>query len=317
MSVPPLTELNRDTNVFFARALRNSEQVILPISDGARRVDTKLPAFYCVHSVSGAAGTDFVDLAKRLESSVRFYGIQAPPKRMEDATFGSIESIADYYTDELVKFQPDGPFVLGGYCVGAVIALAIAKKLRAMGREVGPLIAFDGAPEIADAVFGRWTPHYLLEVVRNLPSWTIHADLMRSLSIRSLIWSISNNAYAIGRAVLGLKRGQKLGGGYSIYGIMDVSSYQAGQKSFINRLFAAGFAYVPKEYSGDVVVYEAKVTPLLYLPQVGRMWSKFAPQAEIVRIVGTHISMMREPYVDALATDLHRRIAKFYSKNPG
>jgi hypothetical protein len=151
----------------------------------------------------------------------------------------------------------------------------------------------------------------LLEVARNLPSWIIHADLMRSLSIRSLIWSISNNAYAIGRAALGLKRGEKWGGGYSMYGIMDVSSYQPAQRSFIDRLFAAGLTYVSKEYSGEVVVYEAKVTPLLYLPQIGRKWSKFAAQSEIVPIVGTHISMMREPYVDALATDLSRRIAEF------
>jgi hypothetical protein len=192
--------------------------------------------------------------------------------------------------------------------VGAVIALAIAKNLRAMGREVGPLIAFDGAPEIASAVFGRWTLHYLLEVARNLPGWTIHADLMRSRSIRSLIWSISNNAYAISRALLGLKRGEKLGGGYSILGIMDVSRYQPAQKSFINRLFAAPFAYVPEAYSGAVVVYEAKVTPLLYLPQIGRTWSKFAPQSEIVRVVGTHIGA-REAYAGLRYATLVMRIA--------
>jgi len=43
------------------------------------------------------------------------------------------------------------------------------------------------------------------------------------------------------------------------------------------------------------------------------MWSQFAPQSEIIRIVGTHISMMREPYVDALAIDLRRRIVEFFS----
>src|SRR5260370_28741146 len=91
---------------------------------------------------------------------------------------------------------------------------------------------------------------------------------------------------------------------------MDVSRYAPAQKSFINRLFAALFSYVPKEYSGDVVVYEAKIARLLYLPQIGLIWSKFAPQSEIIGIVGTHISMMREPYVDALANDLRRRIAE-------
>ncbi len=156
---------------------------------------------------------------------------------------------------------------------------------------------------------------YFVVLAHNLRGWVVHADLMRNRSVRSLMWSISNNASAIGKSVIGLKRGEKLGGGYSIGGIMDVSRYPAAHKSFINRLFAALFAYVPGEYSGDVVVYEAKITRLLYLPQVGRTWTKFAPQSEIIPIVGTHISMMREPYVGALAEDLRRRLAEFFSKS--
>jgi thioesterase domain-containing protein len=31
----------------------------------------------------------------------------------------------------------------------------------------------------------------------------------------------------------------------------------------------------------------------------------------VVDIIGTHISMMREPYVDALAKDMRLRIAEF------
>ncbi len=316
MTASPRAEVTPNTNVLFAR-LRNSEQVILPVNDSARSVGLELPAFYCVHSLSGTTG-DFLDLAQRLESTVRFYGIQAPPKQMENAAFGAtIQSIADYYTDALVKFQPNGPIMLGGYCVGAVIALAIAKNLRGSGREVGPLIVIDGVPENTGAVLGRWTPRYLLELIRNLSRWTIHSDLMRSrLSFQSLKWSISHNAYAIRKGALGFKRGKKLGGGYSADGIMDVSRYPPAQKAFINRLFASLFTYDPKEYSGDVVVYEAKVTPLLYLPHIGRRWSEFAPQSKIVPIIGTHISMMHEPYVDALALDLRQRIAEFSSINP-
>jgi thioesterase domain-containing protein len=76
------------------------------------------------------------------------------------------------------------------------------------------------------------------------------------------------------------------------------------------------FDYRPESYSGSVVVYEATVKPLLYLPQIGRIWRKFAPQAEIVEIVGTHISMMHPPYVDLLAKDIQRRVVAFFSSNP-
>jgi thioesterase domain-containing protein len=314
MTASTISALPRTTDVLFARALGDSEQVVLPINTSAQHGNPQLPAFYCVHSVSGAAGTDFIDLAELLDPTVRFYGVQAPPKRMEDEKFGgAIESLADHYADAIIKFQPSGPIMLGGYCVGAVIALAMAKILRARGREVGPLIAIDGVPENTGAVV-RWTPRYFLDLARNLKGWIVHADLMRSRTVHSLMWSISNNFSAIGKGALGLRRGQKLGGGYSIEGIMDVSRYPPTHKQFINRLFAALFGYVPNGYSGDVVVYEATITPLLYLPQIGRTWGKITSKCEIVGIVGTHISMMREPYVGALAENMRGRINEFFAQ---
>jgi len=314
MSVTPVAAMTGGTNALFARVSRNSDRSIVPINDAALSTDGHRPTFYCVHSASGVAGTDFLDLARGMEPDIRFYGIQAPPNQMSDTEFGkSVESIADHYADALVNFQPTGPFLLGGYCVGGVIALAMADSLRARGREVGPLLIIDGVPENTGVPLRRWSAGYLLELARNVRGWFSHGDLMRSRTLHSLIWSISNNAMAIGKSAIGLKRGQKLGGGYGIEGIMDVSRYPPDHKAFINRLFGALFAYVPKRYSGEVVVYEATVKPLLSQPQIGRIWQNFASRSEVVEIVGTHISMMHEPYVEALSRDMRRRIAEFFA----
>ncbi len=306
--------MSRNTYALFAHASRNSMRAIVPINDCALETVAPRPAFYCVHSASGVAGTDFLDLARRLEPTIRFYGIQAPPKRMPESEFGnSVDSLAEYYAEALSQFQPAGPLLIGGYCVGAVIALAMIDKLCALGREVGPLLVIDGVPENTGTAMSRWQARYWLELARNVRGWFNHGDLMRSRTLRSLVWSIANNASAIGKGAIGLKRGQKLGGGYAIEGIMDVSRYPPDHKSFVNRLFGALFAHTPKLYSGNIVVYEATVKPLLYLPQIGHMWRKFARQAEVVEIVGTHISMMHEPYVEALADDMRKRIDAFFS----
>ena len=307
-------KLNRDTTALFAQASRNSARVIIPMNECAVQMDQQRPAFYCVHSASGIVGADFADLAHALDGDIRFYGIQAPPKQITDSKFGeSVKSVADHYAEALVKFQPNGPFVLGGYCLGAVIALAMAESLRVRGREVGLLVAIDGVPENTGIALRRWNPHYWMELFRNLPGWMNHGDLMRSRTLRSLAWSLTNNAHSIGRRLIGLKRGEKFGGGYAIEGIMDVSNYTPVHRSFINRLFAAMFSYVPPPFSGKIVVYEAKITPLLYLPLIGRTWRRFASQTEIIGIVGTHISMLREPYVNALAKDLRARLAEFFA----
>ena len=239
MSVASGRATARNTGALFARVPRNSERAIIPINNCALSGDSQLPAFFCVHSASGVAGTDFLDLAERVEPDVRFFGIQAPPKLMPDAEFGSsVESIAAYYANALMEFQPTGPFCLGGYCVGAVIVIEIANILRARGRDVGPLVAIDGAPENTGFILKRWNPKYWGALFRNIYGWINHGDLMRTRTLHSLMWSISNNMSAIGKGALGLDRGQKLGGGYAIEGIMDVSRYQPAHKSFINRLFA-------------------------------------------------------------------------------
>ena len=313
MTASSTSNLNPANDMLFARAIRGSERVLLPINEGAMQADTPRPAFYCVHSVSGAAGTDFLNLAQRLERTVNFYGLQAPPKLMQELDFGaSIEGLADHYVNALVKFQPEGPVMIGGYCIGAIIALDMAKKLRAMGREVGPVIAIDGAPENIP-VLSAWSPRYWGEMVRNIPRWLLHADLMRSRSVHSLMWSLSKHAIAIGKGAMGLKRTEKLGGGYAIDRVMDLSLYPAAQRLFINRLFSAMFSYFPEQYPGEVIVYEAKVAPLLYLPQVGRTWRNVAPRSEIVGIVGTHIGIMHDPYVSALAEDLRTRITQYFA----
>jgi len=318
MSTVPDADTARDTLALFARISRSSDRVILSYSDAASPATASSPAFYCVHSVSGAAGTDFLDLARRLEPTIRFYGIQAPPKQMLDFEFGkSMESLATYYSDALCEFQPSGPIVLGGYCVGAVIALEMARNLRARGRNVGPLIAIDGMPENAGERLSRWQPWYWFELARNIPSWFRHADLMRSRSLRSFLSSLSKNISAIGRGMVGLKPGEKLGGSYAMDQMMDLSLYPPFHRQFINRLFNALFAYFPQKYSGEIAVYEAKTTPLLYLPQVARTWLNFAPHAGIISIPGTHIAMMHEPYVDVLAEDMRRRILNFIQRGSG
>lgn len=313
MTASSTSNVTSANSMLFARALRSSERVLLPINEGAMRADHSRPSFYCVHSVSGAAGTDFLNLARRLDRTINFFGLQAPPKLMQDPEFGaSIEGLADHYVQTLTKFQPDGPLMIGGYCIGAIIALDMAKKLRALGREVGPIIAIDGAPENIEVLRG-WSPRYWAELARNIPRWLLHADLMRSRSLHSLMWSLSKHAVAIGKGAMGLKRTEKLGGGYAIDRIMDLSLYPPAQRLFINRLFSALFSYTPDPYPGEVIVYEANVAPLLYLPQIGRTWHKIAPRAEIVNIVGTHIGIMHDPYVSALADDMRERVSKFFA----
>ncbi|HET8995136.1 MAG TPA: thioesterase domain-containing protein [Acetobacteraceae bacterium] len=299
-------------HALFARTARRSENVILPINDGALGTGNERPAFYCVHSLSGAGGTDFRELAK-LMPDVRFYGIQAPTTKMQDAEFGrSVELLADHYADALVRFQPDGPFLLGGWSAGATIALEIAQTLLHRGREVRLLAAIDAAPENTGAGLRPWHPLYLLELAANLPGWVRH-DL-RKTSLRALVRRVSARITAAGKKAVIRDMGKPgLDLGFAVEGFVDLSRYPPDQKSFMKRLYNAVMEYNAVHYSEQVVVYEAKVKPLSHLPQVGAVWRKLAPRSVVIRVDGTHLSIMREGYVHVIAEDLRKRVTEGWS----
>jgi len=85
-------------------------------------------------------------LARALGPEHTVYGIQPPG----DAGARSARELAANYVDHLRVVQPRGPYCLGGYSAGAVMALEIAIQLRAQGEVVG-LVA------LLDPLFVRYT----------------------------------------------------------------------------------------------------------------------------------------------------------------
>src|SRR5579875_505723 len=300
----------------FARVTGSLGRVLVPINDAAYDEASQSPIFYCVHSLSGAGGTDFLHLAKRMPE-VRFFGVQAPTAKMHDPTFGaSVESLAEFYVDALVKFQPEGRFFLGGWSAGVIIGLEVAQRLRSRGRVVSLFVAIDAVPENTKLGLPNWHPLYLAELGANSISWFINDVVMSKGSLRALI---RRGLLRVGEHTKALRpnwRGNKEGGAGSVDAFMDISRYPKHERGFMERLYPALFAYTPKRYAGTVVAYEARKKPLLRLPQVGRIWSTLAPRSTIVRLKGTHLSILRPGDVEALAADLQRRITATAAQLP-
>ena len=55
-------------------------------------------------------------------------------ERTDQARF--IESVAKVYCSEIQKVNPDGPYMLLGYCFAGKIAYAVAQNLKNNGKEV-------------------------------------------------------------------------------------------------------------------------------------------------------------------------------------
>ena len=57
--------------------------------------------------------------------------------------YSSVNEAAHEFIAELRMIQPKGPYMLGGHCVGGVVALEMARQLREEGDEVGLLALID------------------------------------------------------------------------------------------------------------------------------------------------------------------------------
>jgi thioesterase domain-containing protein len=292
------------TRALFARVSRKS-QVVVPLNAAAADRQASGPAFYCVHSIAGAGGTDFLAMTRHMGERVRVFGIQAPPARMDEPEFGaSVRELAAAYAEAICLAQPSGPVALAGWSAGAPVALEIAHRLRDHGRETALLVAIDGAP-VLSAGLKVWDPRYWLRVLANLPAWFVDSRRMDPGFPGTTIARIAKSF--LSRAE-GLVRRRKPEVAPELEGLIDLDRYPAAQRGFMSRLYEAIMRYQPETWDGPVTVYEARIGPAASLPQYLERWRPVAPRAEGVRIEGNHVTIMREPWVAELARDLERRI---------
>jgi thioesterase domain-containing protein/acyl carrier protein len=104
-----------------------------------QRGGNRLP-FFCVHGAGGNV-LNFRDLSRAMHPDQPFYGLQALGTDGTSTPHGTIEEMADAYIAEIRALQPEGPYLLGGYSGGGIVAFEMARRLTAMGQQVG-LLAF-------------------------------------------------------------------------------------------------------------------------------------------------------------------------------
>jgi thioesterase domain-containing protein len=106
-----------------------------------RAGDAGRPLFL-VHPTHGN-GLCYGGLAVMLGTSHPVYALTSAGLLPGGEPDRSIEQMAKRYVDRIVRHDPQGPYLLGGWSQGASIALEMAKILRSMGREITHLVSID------------------------------------------------------------------------------------------------------------------------------------------------------------------------------
>jgi amino acid adenylation domain-containing protein len=104
------------------------------------------------------AGLYLRDVADAAGAEQRLYAVTPPGEEHLIAPL-SLERLAELSVKRLLEVHEDGPFILAGYCYGAILSLEVARQLEELGHPVA-LVAVIGPPVLnsrkdTDAVQAR------------------------------------------------------------------------------------------------------------------------------------------------------------------
>ncbi|HEV2705718.1 MAG TPA: amino acid adenylation domain-containing protein [Pyrinomonadaceae bacterium] len=121
--------------VSHARTNTNSSLVRIQ-PQGAR------PPFFCVHPVGGGVFC-YRDLARRLGHEQPFYGLQARDLNATQEPHSDVKAMAADYVEAIRSVQHAGPYRLGGWSLGGVVAFEMAQQLLRQGESVSIVALID------------------------------------------------------------------------------------------------------------------------------------------------------------------------------
>lgn len=276
----------------------SGESSLVPLKrDGSR------PPLFLMHGIGNEMWT-FLELVKNVVADQPVYGV-LPSEHATDGSTTLTETAARYAAD-IEAFLPDGPFVLGGYCSGAVTAFETARQLRARGKHVPLLVVFD-----------YWLEDTSIDVLpflTNAVTW-VAEDLLRT--------SVRHN---VGRALskLRLLRARLLRAAGAktapddLRDLLGLWRYADHEVQRLRQDMEAIGAYRFAQYDGPIHVFRARTRALtLRHPATDLGWRRVAAGAlTIETIPGSHDSMFSLPYVLTLAERLEAVLQQTFRDAP-
>jgi thioesterase domain-containing protein/acyl carrier protein len=248
--------------------------------------------FFCVHAVGGGV-LSYLDLARRLGTDRPFYGLQARGFDDGQTPLAAVEAMAARYVGEIRAAQPEGPYLLGGWSMGGVIAFEMTRQLREQGQSVALLALLDShvpTPEeksarperarmIAEFAQDLGVPFERLNI-----SWNEFAGLDPDEQLTFVLERAKDARLVPAYVDLALAEGL-----FKVYeaDVRALSGYEARAQECRVQLFAAGGQAGTRDVDAALG------------------WGELATLGvEVHRVAGDHYTMMRAPHVDALAEEL-------------
>lgn len=234
-------------------------------------------------------------LARLLDTPRPVIAIQSPGLREAGQAEVTVEAMASLYLEQIRQVQPQGPYLLGGWCFGGAIAYEVTRQLLEAGEAVEGTFMLDTRAPVAANVPAEADDATLLAwFARDLA--TPHGIRLQ-LDAAELRRMDSDTAFAF---VLDQAKAA---------GVLEPDA-DAGQLARLFETYLAnGIAlqlYFPPGIEAPLHLLLATDEPEDFGPLLG--WEQLCPQhLEVGRVAGDHNSILYLPFVEAVASELNQR----------
>jgi thioesterase domain-containing protein len=243
------------------------------------------PPFFLVHGI-GAEVLSFAKLAEHTGSDQPIFGLR--PTVHDAAFFSTVESVASTYVAAIRTVEPHGPYRIGGYSSGGIIAYEMAQQLRVIGADVALLAMLDSfAPASRTAL----SPSVLWRMVKNAVYWPADDQFLTS-----------SGDDKFGRVRSKINR---LSPGADIRDRLGVWKFPESSRETLEAHYRMLTAYQAKPYAGALTVMRARTLKLSFRGPSDLGWGALARGGLDLHIIpGTHDNILTEPRVRRLAATL-------------
>jgi len=244
--------------------------------------------FYFLHGdVYG--GYYCLKIARRLGAERPFYAL--PPYGLDGWQVArTVEALASYHVGVLRAFQPRGPYLLGGFCNGGVIAYEMARQLQAEGQQVDRLVIVDAAAT---------TTRYALldrpvEAIGRPVGWDARRRASVSLGLHYHVarWYDALRLDRRDQVSLALQTGRRAARRVrAVAARRDgaaAATLEARGRALLKDYWMARRRYTPRPYDGDVVLLWPAAHKTAHGADATQGWAAVVRRVDVRTIPGTH-----------------------------
>nr|WP_244239402.1 non-ribosomal peptide synthetase [Corallococcus carmarthensis] len=299
LSLPLSVLFQQPTVEQLAQVLRDDSQAWTPLVPLERGESGHRP-FFLVHPGGGNV-LAYSELARRLGPALPVYGLQS--RGLDGRPVAeSIEEMATLYIEAIRTVQPHGPYQLGGWSLGGVIAYEMARRLREAGEAVGLLALIDAhvpgltQPSAQDARFSSEAR------VRIAFAQTTATAFGQELSVSAEALAQGDDDAMLEHLFQEGLRAR----------ILDAHSGPAQLRALF-RVFQANLLaqekYVPQPYDGTALLLSASEAAT-ELPR-HRGWERLIRGGlEVHDVPGSHHELLQDPHLGLIVEQLRVLLAR-------